>query len=93
MPEESDASIYRRLFFDVWRAHYKLQSDHESLMRTLFEELPKSERARVLEKYDTCRAKLWEETLLKLEESQPTFAAELDKDRPLMPPDEKGGSS
>ena len=55
------------------------------------DEIPVSERLRVLAKYDTRRAQLWESAVLKLEDSLPSLAAEFDKHRPLISPDETGG--
>ena len=91
MPQESDATIYRRLFVDVWRELHRLRADHQSLQETLMDEIPVSERLRVLAKYDTRRAQLWESAVLKLEDSLPSLAAEFDKHRPLISPDETGG--
>ena len=90
MPQESDATTYRRMFIDVWRELHKLRADHQSLMQALIDELPASDRMRVLQKYDKERAELWEAAVLKLEETLPNLAAEFDKHRPLLPPDEKG---
>lgn len=87
MPKETDAAKYRRMFYDVWRAYNSLRADHEALMQTVIEEMPANERVRVVEKYDRTRAALLEEVLLKIEKTNPGFAAELDIDRPLFPPD------
>jgi hypothetical protein len=91
MPQESDATIYRRMFVDVWRELHRLRADHQSLMQALIDELPVSDRMRVLQKYDKERAELWEAGVLKLEETLPNLAAEFDKHRPLISPDDGGG--
>ena len=90
MTQESDATIYRRMFVDVWRELHKLRADHQSLMQALIDELPVSDRMRVLQKYDKERAELWEAGVLKLEEILPNLAAEFDKHRPLISPDDGG---
>ena len=91
MPQESDATIYRRMFVDVWRELHRLRADHDTLVRTLIDELPPGERLRVLDKYDKDRAELWEAAVLRLEEKLPKLAADFDEFRPLIPPDEGGG--
>jgi hypothetical protein len=91
MPQESDATHYRRVFVDFLREIHKLRADHDALMQTLMDEIPISERLRVLAKYDARRAELWEAAVLKLEDSLPSLAAELDNFRPLLPPDKKSG--
>jgi len=76
------------MFVDVWRELHKLRADHQSLMQALIDELPVSDRMRVLQKYDKERAELWEAGVLKLEEKLPNLAAEFDKHRPLISPDD-----
>jgi hypothetical protein len=88
MPSEPDATIYRRLLLDVWRELCSIRAAHQALQETLMSELPISARLRVLAAYDARRADLWEAGMLALEETLPSLAAELDKHRPLLSPDD-----
>lgn len=89
---ESDAIIYRRMFVDVWRELHRLRADHEALMQVILETFPRSRALEILNAYDHRRAQLWQAALLKLEENLPNLAAELDKHRPLIEPNETAGS-
>jgi hypothetical protein len=92
MPEESDATNYRKMFRDVWRELCRLRSSNEALLETVIEELPLDERVRVLDKYETRRAKLSEEDSQKFKESCPDFVVEAGQNRSSSPPDGRGGS-
>jgi hypothetical protein len=87
MPQESDVTIYRRMFRDIWRELYRLRSSNEALLETIIEELPLDDRARILDKYDNRRAKLSEEDLQKFKEDCPDLAVEVGQDRSPTPPD------
>lgn len=68
MSKESDVTLYREVCVDLWRELHKLRGDHEALMQVVIEELPLEERARVLEKYDLRRERIYQDNLLNLEE-------------------------
>lgn len=76
-----------------WFAWGELKADHDALLQTLMEELPPAEARRVLEKYDARRKLLNERSLLALEATNPSFAAALDRKRPLIDPCDLSGQN
>lgn len=86
---EPDAMIYRRLFADLWREHYILRAKHDALMQVLMQELPLMEGDRLTQKIDALAKEYWTQAIEKLEDLSPSLSAELDKHRPLQPPDGK----
>jgi hypothetical protein len=87
---DEDANFLRQQLLDVWRQVHEIRTSQEALLRTFVESLPNpADGVRLLDKYDAHKAAFSEEVLLKLEKSSPGFAAELDKLRPLLPPDGK----
>jgi len=68
MSRESNVTIYREVCVDLWRELHKLRGDHEALMQVMIEELPLDDRARVLQKYDLRRRRIYEDNLLNIEE-------------------------
>lgn len=88
MPQESDATQYRRIFVDLMREIFKLRADHEALMQVLIEEIDPLRAVQVVGKYDARRKDLWEHSVSQLEDSLPKLAADLDEHRPLIEPDD-----
>ena len=87
---DEDANFLREQLLDVWRQAHEIRTSQEAVLRTFVESLPNAaDGVRFLEKYEAHKAAFSEEVLLKLEKSCPGFAAELDKLRPLLPPDGK----
>jgi hypothetical protein len=67
MSKASAVTIYREVCVDLWRELHKLRGDHEALMQVMIEEMPVAERARVLQKYDLRRQRIYEDDPLNLE--------------------------
>ena len=85
---DDDLQAFRKLFLTLWRQVHELQSGNEALLRTFVESLPTTaDRVQFLDKYETHKAKFYQETLLEFEKKFPSLAAELDSNRPLISPD------
>ena len=85
---DEDAQHYRDLTLQVYRQIHQIRAGHEALVRMVVESFPEPERVAALDRYEKYKAQIEQEVLLKLEASSPNFAAELDRHRPLLPPDD-----
>lgn len=88
---DHDAQNLHETVLSLWRMIHDLQSCHDALLRTFCESHPSAgEGVRLLHLYEAQKKANSEKMLLKFEESFPNLAAELDRNRPLLPPDEEG---
>ena len=79
----------RALIVALLRQIHELRAGQDALTRLLVEKMPSAaEGVAFLKEYESRKAQIGEDILLKLENSFPTLAAELDELRPLLPPDE-----
>jgi DNA-directed RNA polymerase subunit RPC12/RpoP len=65
------------------------QSSLEVLLRIILESYPPAEGVRMMDRYEKLRDEMWGQKVLEFEAQNPTYAAEIDKDRPILPPNEK----
>jgi len=93
MPQESDAIVYRPLFYNVWREHYRLRADFEALRLVVLAAVPESERARVLSMYKSLQDREWEKLVLNIGDQNPIFAEGLDSPPPAPPKNTTGDES
>ena len=91
MPEESDATVYRRIFVDFLREIHTLRANHDALLCVFLEELSESDRIRALAKYDTLRKVYLEKILLEIGDSAPDLSEDLAKQRPWPSLGDQGG--
>ena len=80
------------LLLFLWRQIYHLQAAEIAMARIMFELAPSlsPEVLKVVHNYQKYKAEEGEKLLLSLEVKFPGLAAELDKERPLLPPNDKG---
>ncbi len=86
---DEDAKAYRDMTLRIYRQIHHLRAAHEALLMMVVESFPESERVAALHRFQKFQDKVSQDILLKLEESSPNFAAELDILRPLIHPDDE----
>jgi hypothetical protein len=86
---DHDAQNLRETVLSLWRMIHDLQSGHDALLQIVTETYSAKEALEFFRKYEARKSELSEKLLLKVEASFPNLAAELDKNRPLLPPDEE----
>ena len=90
MSDKKEMTTEEIIYF-LWREIHQLRSGEAAFMRIVHELSPNvsAEVFEILKNYPKYKEEESEKILLALESQHPALAAELDKERPLLPPDEK----
>ena len=88
---DDEAIQFRDVVLSLWTTVSDLKAGEQALMRMMAEMSPyvSPEVVQIFAKYWDYKEKASEEILLALEKQFPNLAAELDKSRPLLPPDDQ----
>ena len=87
---DEEAKAYKETILKLWTWIHDLCAGEEAMMKMMLELRPhvSSEVFSVFAKYLDYKQEIFQEMLLKLEKTNPWLAAELDKRRPLISPDD-----
>jgi hypothetical protein len=91
-PEET--KVYQETIITLWRQIHGLQAGEEAMAKIMLELEPhvSHEVFTVLLKYFDYKSQASQEILIQFEKTNPWLAAELDKFRPPISPDEPPGA-